>query len=104
LFDVEARIGEFAEAESAGRGAELEVAGVLLVAEAAGVLEVARRIAVAGLADVLQELGVARAPLEAVGLLQALRRAAGGAGRAAAGIVDQAPDLEAVVALVRAQH
>ena len=65
--------------------------------------EVAGRIPVACLADVLQEFIVAIAPVETEGLFQALRRAAGGAGRTAARVVDQAPDIEALGALVVAQ-
>ncbi len=74
---VEARIGKLAEAERAGGGAESEVAAVLaallmalgIAGIDAGVLEVAGRIAVARLADELQQGFVAGAPVEAVGFL-----------------------------------
>src|SRR3546814_2500720 len=82
---VEARVGELAVAQRAGRGAECEVArGLALVTAAAvgiggghrRIGQVAGRVAVAGLADVSQQLAVARAPLEAEGFFPAPRPAA----------------------------
>src|SRR3546814_74919 len=66
--------------------------------------QVAGRVAVAGLADVSQQLAVARAPLKAEGFFQALCRAAVAAGNAAVGIVDHAPGAETVAVAVGAQH
>ncbi len=109
---VEARVGELAVAEGAGRGAESEIARRLplvlalvvgIVRIDRGIAEIARRIAVALAADELEQLLVARAPVEAVGLVQALRRTAVGPRGAAAGVVDQAVGGEPVVAPVRAQ-
>jgi hypothetical protein len=96
---VEARIGELAEAERAGRGAERQAAGALALVDIAvraarrpgRILEVAGRIAVAGPADMRQQVLVARAPVEAVGLLEAGRGTVRAARHAAVGIVDQAP-------------
>src|SRR3546814_13561388 len=70
--------GELAVTQCAGRGAECEVArGLALVTAAAvgiggglrRIGQVAGRVAVAGLADVSQQLAVARRPLKAEGLL-----------------------------------
>ena len=68
------------------------------------ILEVAGRITVPVAADVLQQLVVARAPVEAVGVVETPGRTAGAAGNAATGIVDDAPGGEAIVALLRIQH
>ena len=107
---VEARIGEFAEAERAGGRAEGEVTAVfaaLLVTagvagRGAGVLEIACRVAVAGLADELQQRLVTGAPVEAVGFLVTLGRATVGPRLATAGVVDQPPGFEAGIARIAA--
>ncbi len=112
---IEARVGELAQAERAGRGAELQVArrvplidlaapGVRVVGIERGILQAARRIDVARLADVLEQHVIAGAPVEAVSLFAALGRAIGVAGLAARRVVDDAPRPEAVVALVGTQH
>jgi hypothetical protein len=90
---VEARVGEFAEAQRAGGGAEGQMAAVLAALAVtvgvapgrAGILEIAGRVAVAGLADEFQQGLVARTPVEAVGFLVARGGAAIAAGFAAAG-------------------
>jgi len=90
---------ELAVAQLPGRGAEGQVAGTLaralvalgIVAVRWRILEVAGRIAVALPADELQQFFVAGTPVEAVGLVEALRGAIGCARRAAARIIDQAP-------------
>ncbi|VVN49186.1 hypothetical protein PS639_06253 [Pseudomonas fluorescens] len=68
------------------------------------VVEVACRIGIAAASDVAEHLLVARAPVHAVGLIQALRRAVRRARCAAGRIVDNAPGAEAVAALVAAQY
>ena len=70
----------------------------------AGVLQPAGRIDVPLLADELQQHLVARAPVEAIGLVRDFAGQFGVAGLAAGRVVDDAPGLEAVVALVGAQH
>ena len=70
-------LGNLRKPERAGRGPESQVAGILPLIDRAvrrpgvewRVFEVAGRVAVAFLADELQEFRVARAPLEAVGLV-----------------------------------
>jgi hypothetical protein len=115
LGGVEARVGELAQAEGAGRGAETQVArrgalvylaalGVRVVGVERGVLEAAGRVDIAVLADVFEQHVVARAPVETVGFVGRLGRAVGIARLAAGGVVDDAPGPEAVVALVGAQH
>ncbi len=76
---------------------------VWIIGVEGGVLEAAGRVDVTGLADVLEQHIVARAPVETVGLLGRLRRAFGIAGLAAGRVIDDAPGPEAVVALVGAQ-
>lgn len=68
------------------------------------IAEVAGRVAVAVTPDMREEFLVAGTPVEAVGLVQALRRAVGAAGYAASRVVDDAPGAEAVAALIAAQH
>ena len=112
---VEARVGEFAEAKSAGRGAELEVAGrmalvclaalaVRIVGVERRILEAAGRVNIAWLANILQEYVIAGAPVQAIGFFDRLGRAIRCAGLAAGRVVDDAPGPEAVIALVGTQH
>src|SRR5215207_1736525 len=81
LLRIETRVGELAKAEGTARGPEFQIAGALPLIPVSmrgsglegRILEVAGRIAIglvvdALLAHELEELGVARAPLEAVGL------------------------------------
>ena len=67
-------------------------------------VEVARRIAIAGTSDELQQLIVAGAPLESVGLLQRRGRAIFRSGNAATRVVDDSPRGEAVATLFRVEH
>jgi hypothetical protein len=110
---VEARIGKLAKAERAGGSAEGEIAIRLalilaLVVRIVGVggciLEVARRIAIADLADVLQQLVIAGTPVEAISLFQLLCGTALAAGYAATGIVDQTVRGKAIVPAGRLEH
>ena len=110
---VEPGIGELAVAEGAGGGPERQIAGglplvllgvVRMVRLRRGIAEITRRVAIAGPAHELEQLLVARTPVEAVGLVRALRGTAVRARRAAARIVDEPIGSKAIVALVGAQH
>ncbi|EXI65491.1 MAG: hypothetical protein AW08_03162 [Candidatus Accumulibacter adjunctus] len=112
---VEARIGELANSQGAGRGTELQVAGRMPLVELAAlavrivgierrVLEAAGRVDVAAPANVLEQHVVPRAPVEPVGLVERLRRAIGFARPAAGGVVDDPPSPETVVALVGTEN
>ena len=112
-FLVETRIRELAEPEGAGRGAERQIAGglalvlrsvVRVLAVDGSVAVVAGRVAIPFAADVAQQLVVAGAPIEPVGGLEALRRAAVAAGQATPRIVDDAPRRETVAAFPGIEH
>jgi hypothetical protein len=112
FLGIEAWVGEFAEAKRAGRCAELQIARALPLVDAAmgsrrverRVFEVASRIAISLLADELQKLGIAPAPLKSVCLLKRLRWAIGIAGNAAIGIWDGAPALEEIAFILRREN
>src|SRR5688572_26709843 len=79
---VETRVGKLAITERTGRRAELEITRRLALVRRLGVrirgidrriAEVAGGIAIPFLADVRQQLVVARAPLKAVGFVERLR-------------------------------
>ena len=110
---VEARVRKLAIAQCSGRSTECKIARRLalvlrLVVRISRIdrrfLEVARRIAIAGASDELQQLIVAGAPLESVGLLEAGGRTILRSRNAAARVVDDSPRSEAIVALVRVEH
>src|ERR1043166_4275850 len=67
-----------------------------------GIAHAAGGIDVTVFAHVLEQHVIARAPVEAIGLVRALGRTIGIAGLAAGRIIDYAPGMKAVVALVRA--
>src|SRR5205085_6616782 len=96
LLRIEARIGEFAQAQRAGRGAEPQIARALThvarsvrlgrIDHERRVLEIAGGIFIALAADELQKLVVALAVLKAVGLIERARRTIRIPGNAAVGI------------------
>ncbi len=110
---IETRIGEFAQAEGAGGSPEREIAGRLalvfgLVMHVARIdrriRKIACGIAITFATDILQQRLVARAPVEAVGFVERPGRTSFVTGFAAAGIVDDAPCVQPIVALFRIEH
>jgi hypothetical protein len=112
---VEARIGKLAKSHGPGRGPKGQMAGVLplvlasicgvgMIGRQGGILEVAGRVPVPRLADELQELVIAVAPVEPIGLLRVLGGAAWAPRPAAAWVVHQSPNGKPLTALVAAQH
>src|SRR4030095_9393234 len=91
------------EGEIAGALA-LVLRSVRIVCRDRYVREIAGRIVVVGPADVREQIIVARAPVEAVGVVPGLGRTVVRSGHAAAGIVDEAPAGETLVALIGIEH
>src|SRR4051812_1129672 len=68
------------------------------------IFQCARGVDIAVLTYVFEQDVVPGAPVQTIGFLPALRRAVGIAGAAARRIIYEAPRIETIVALIRAQH